>query len=152
MQDHVPNHRIQSPRFLMVDDEDRKERDLLYISSLLGYSLYVKIGGSITMAKPRIELPREQLAEFCRRWGIRELALFGSVLRDDFRPNSDLEVLVIFASGTDQSLLVHVRMEQELAELLGRKIDVLSKRAVEQSHNLIRRQQILDTAQVVYVS
>jgi predicted nucleotidyltransferase len=104
------------------------------------------------MAKPKIELPREQLAEFCRRWRIRELALFGSVLRDDFRQDSDLDVLATFASGTDWSLLDHVRMEQELAEILGRKIDVLSRRAVEQSHNPLRRQQILDTAQVVYVS
>ena len=104
------------------------------------------------MAKPKIDLPREQLADFCRRWGIRELALFGSVLRDDFRQDSDLDVLVTFASGTDWSLLDHVRMEQELAGMLGHPIDLVSKRAVEQSHNWLRRREILNSAEVVYGS
>ena len=104
------------------------------------------------MTKRNIDLPKEQIADFCRRWQITELALFGSVLRGDFDPDSDLDVLVTFASGADWSLLDHLRMEQELTELLGRKIDLLSKRAVEQSHNWIRRLEILNTAQVVYVS
>ena len=90
--------------------------------------------------------------DFCRRWRISELALFGSVLRDDFDPDSDLDILVMFAPEADWSLLDHVRMEQELEGLLGRKIDLLSKRAVAQSHNWIRRQEILNTAEVVYVS
>ena len=101
------------------------------------------------MTKRNIDLPKEQIADFCRRWQISELALFGSVLRDDFDSDSDLDVLVTFASGADWSLLDHLRMEQELTELLGRKIDLLSKRAVEQSHNWIRRREILTTAQVI---
>jgi len=80
------------------------------------------------------------------------LALFGSVLRDDFGPGSDLDVLVTFEPEADWSLLDHLRMEQELAALLGRKIDLLTKRAVEQSHNWMRRQEILNTAEVVYAS
>jgi len=104
------------------------------------------------MTKRNIDLPKEQIADFCRRWQITELALFGSVLRGDFDPDSDLDVLVTFASGADWSLLDHLRMEQELTELLGRKIDLLSKRAVEQSHNWIRRREILTTSQVIYVS
>jgi len=99
-----------------------------------------------------INLPEKQIAGFCQRWRICEFALFGSVLRDDFGPDSDLDVLVVFAPGAAWGLLDHVQMEQELAELLGRRVDLLSKRAVEQSHNWLRRREILNTAEVVYVS
>ena len=102
------------------------------------------------MARPNINLPKEQVADFCRRWQVSELALFGSVLRDDFNRDSDLDVLVTFAPGADWSLLDHVRMEQELAALLDRKVDLLSRRAVERNHNWIRRREILDTAEVMY--
>lgn len=104
------------------------------------------------MIKHNIDIPEKQIADFCRRWHISELALFGSVLRDDFDPDSDLDILVTFAPEADWSLFDHLRMEQELANLLGRKVDILSKRAVEQSHNWIRRQEILNTAEVIYVS
>ncbi|MDZ7289132.1 MAG: nucleotidyltransferase domain-containing protein [candidate division KSB1 bacterium] len=104
------------------------------------------------MTKRNIDIPQKQLADFCRRWRISELALFGSVLRDDFDPDSDLDMLVTFAPEAEWSLPDHLRMEQELAELLGRKIDLLSKRAIEQNHNWIRRQEILNTAEVIYVS
>jgi predicted nucleotidyltransferase len=104
------------------------------------------------MSKRNIDIPQEQIADFCRRWRISEFALFGSALRDDFDPDSDLDMLVTFAPEADWSLLDHLRMEQELADLLGRKIDLLSKRAVEQSHNQRRRQEILNTAEVIYVS
>jgi predicted nucleotidyltransferase len=77
-------------------------------------------------------------------------ALFGSVLRDDFRPDSDIDVLVTFAPTANWSLFDHVRMNEELNQLLNRKADLLSRRAVEQSHNQPRRQVILDTASVVY--
>ncbi len=102
------------------------------------------------MREQNINLPQNQIADFCQRWRISELALFGSALRDDFRPDSDLDILVTFAPGAAWSLFDHLRMEQELAALLNRKIDLFSKRAVEQSHNWIRRQEILDTAEVVY--
>ena len=102
------------------------------------------------MRKRNMEIPKEQIADFCRRWRISELALFGSVLRDDFDPASDVDILVTFEPGADWSLLDHVRMEQELEGLLGRKIDLLSRKAVEQSHNWMRRQEILNTAEVVY--
>jgi len=104
------------------------------------------------MSKRNIDIPKSQIADFCRRWQISEFALFGSVLRDDFDADSDLDVLVRFALGADWSLLDHLRMEQELADLLGREVDLLNKRAVEQSHNWIRRREILKTAEVVYVS
>jgi len=104
------------------------------------------------MIKRNIDIPKKQISEFCRRWRISEFALFGSVLHDDFDSNSDVDILATFAPGADWSLLDHLQMEQELADLLDRKIDLFSKRAVEQSHNLIRRREILNTAEVVYVS
>jgi hypothetical protein len=97
-------------------------------------------------------IPKSQLAAFCQRWRINELALFGSVLRGDFSPDSDVDVLVTFDPEADWSLLDQVRMEQELAGLLHRKIDLFSRQAVEQSHNWIRRREILNTAQVIYAA
>ena len=102
------------------------------------------------MVNPAINLPGAKIADFCRRWRIAELALFGSALREDFSPDSDLDILVTFDPEADWSLLDHVRMEQELAVLLGREIDLLTKRSVERSHNPIRRQHILGTAEVIY--
>ena len=94
----------------------------------------------------------EDIARFCKRWHIKELALFGSVLRDDFNPSSDIDLLATFDSEADWGLLDLVRMEQELEEMLGRKVDLLTRRAVERSHNSLRRGEILSTAQVVYGS
>jgi len=102
------------------------------------------------MVNPAIKLPGKKLTDFCRRWRITELALFGSALREDFSPESDLDILVTFDPEASWSLLDHVRMEQELAALLGRDIDLLTKRSVERSHNPIRRQEILGTAEVIY--
>jgi predicted nucleotidyltransferase len=104
------------------------------------------------MTLVRTHLPAQPIADFCQRWRISELALFGSVLRDDFQPESDLDILVTFAPGADWGLLDHVRMEQELAAIFGHQVHLLTRRSVEQSHNWIRRQQILDTAEVVYES
>lgn len=101
--------------------------------------------------KRNINLSGKRLADFCQRWHISEFALFGSVLRRNFAPDSDLDILATFAPGADWGLLDHLRMEQELASMLGRKIDLFNKRAVEQSHNWIRRQEILNTSEVVYV-
>ncbi|MBW8876602.1 MAG: nucleotidyltransferase domain-containing protein [Acidobacteria bacterium] len=104
---------------------------------------------------PRIQietiLPRETLARFCERWKIRELALFGSVLRDDFGPDSDVDVLVTFKPDADWSLLDHVRMQKDLESSLGRAVDLVSRRAIERSVNWIRRQAILDSAETLYV-
>ncbi len=100
----------------------------------------------------RLRVSEAEIADFCRRWQISELALFGSVLRDDFRPDSDIDVLVTFAPDSRWSLIDHIAIERELAELLGRPVDLVSKRAVEKSDNWIRRKEILDTALPVYVS
>lgn len=72
----------------------------------------------------RIQIDRERVAEFCRRHQVRRLALFGSVLRDDFRPDSDVDVLVEFAPDAQAGLFELARMEDELAEMLGRRVDL----------------------------
>jgi predicted nucleotidyltransferase len=100
----------------------------------------------------RLQVTDEQLGDFCRRWQITELAIFGSILRDDFGPDSDVDMLVTFAASADWSLVDHIQMEQELASLLGRKVDLVSRRAIDSSENWIRRREIQRTAQVVYAS
>jgi hypothetical protein len=96
-------------------------------------------------------LSEQTIQAFCDRWQITELALFGSILRDDFCPDSDIDLLVTFALEADWGLLDHAKMQQELVSLLNRSVDLVSKRAIERSHNWIRRQEILNTAQVIYV-
>ncbi len=95
-------------------------------------------------------LSQPQLTHFCRRWRIRELALFGSALREDFGPDSDVDLLVTFAPEAAWSLLDHVRMQAELSELLGRPVDLVSRRAIERSANPIRKREILTSAKTVY--
>lgn len=99
-----------------------------------------------------VEIDSARLEEFCQRWKIAELSAFGSVLREDFQPSSDLDLLVSFAPDARVGLLEHATMQQELSELLGRKVVLLSRRAVERSANPIRRQAILDSAVPLYVS
>lgn len=98
----------------------------------------------------KVGLPMDRIAEFCRKWKISQLSLFGSALRDDFTDRSDLDFLATFAPRADWGLFDHVEMEEELAGILGRSVDLISRRAVERSHNWIRRQAILQSAQVVY--
>jgi predicted nucleotidyltransferase len=100
----------------------------------------------------QIDLPMEQIADFCQRWKITEFALFGSVLRDDFRPDSDIDVLVTFAPDAEWSLFDHMHAEEELSQLLGREVDLVSRRAVEESRNYIRRKAILRSARTIYVA
>jgi predicted nucleotidyltransferase len=99
-----------------------------------------------------IDIPQEKIAEFCERWEVVEFALFGSVLREDFGPESDIDVLITFAPHAKRTLFDHVDMQDELEELLGRKVDLVSRRGVERSRNRYRRQEILDSAEVVYAA
>lgn len=96
--------------------------------------------------------PLREIEEFCRRWKVVELSVFGSVLRDDFRPDSDVDLLVRFAPEARWSLFDHARMERELEGILGRKVDLVSRSAVERSPNWIRRQEILSTARPLYAA
>jgi predicted nucleotidyltransferase len=100
----------------------------------------------------RIPIDREKIAEFCRRWKITEFAFFGSVLRDDFRPDSDVDVLVTFAPETRYSLFDLVHMQDELKEIFGREVDLVERKAVERSENYIRRKHILRSVEPVYVA
>ena len=100
----------------------------------------------------RLSLSQPQITEFCQRWRIRELALFGSALRNDFGPDSDIDLLVTFTPDAGWSLLDHMRMQAELASLLGRPVDLVSRRAIERSVNPIRKREILGTARSVYAA
>lgn len=97
-----------------------------------------------------ISIDHEQIRTFCVRWHITTFALFGSVLREDFRPDSDIDVLVTFAPDSHITLFRLSAMKEELETLFGRKVDLLDRSWVEQSHNPIRRKEILSTASEVY--
>jgi len=98
-----------------------------------------------------IPIDRDKIASFCQHWKITEFALFGSILRNDFHPDSDVDVLVTFASDARWGLFDMVSMQEELKEMFGREVDLVSCRGVESSRNYIRRKAILSSAEVVYV-
>jgi hypothetical protein len=99
----------------------------------------------------RIRVDRAKIEGFCRKWKIVELAFFGSVLRDDFGPDSDVDVLVTWATDAHWGWNV-VDAEEELKEILGRDVDLVDREAVEESENWIRRKLILDSARTFYVA
>lgn len=99
-----------------------------------------------------IPVDRPTIAEFCQRWKIAKLALFGSVLREDFRADSDVDVLVTFADGASWSLFDHLAMEEELSRIVGRDVDLVSRRAIERSKNWVRKKAILSGAEPIYAS
>jgi predicted nucleotidyltransferase len=110
------------------------------------------VTSTTTRTKIRVSIPRKKLAAFCKRWKISELALFGSVLRDDFHPNSDIDLLVSFRPKAKISLFDLVRMQNELQEIFGRDVDLVERRAIEKSENYIRRKNILNNTKVVYAA
>jgi predicted nucleotidyltransferase len=92
-----------------------------------------------------------KIAEFCRQWRITEFCLFGSILRDDFCPeSSDIDVLVSFAPKSPWTLLELVDMEDQLQQILGRKVDLVERASIEQSQNPLRKKAILESLQVIY--
>ena len=100
----------------------------------------------------RIGVPMGTIEAFCDRWEVEEIALFGSILRDDFGPDSDIDMLVRFKTERTPGLIGIAGMERELAELLARRVDLVNRRAIEESRNYIRRKAILESAQVVYAA
>lgn len=98
----------------------------------------------------RFELTDESIAEFSRRWNVTELSVFGSVLREDFGPSSDVDMLIDFAPTARHTIFDVIRMEEELTRLIGRQVDLVEKRAIERSENPRRRRAILDSAKVVF--
>lgn len=98
----------------------------------------------------RIEIPRGEIGAFCGRWGIAELSLFGSALREDFRPESDIDLLVRFFSGEEYGLLAFARMREELEAIFERPVDLVTEQAVDRSENRIKRRHIRDTRVVIH--
>jgi len=96
-----------------------------------------------------ISIHQESLADFCRGNKITELALFGSALREDFRPDSDVDVLVTFAPDAHYSLFDLVQMQEKLKQIFGREVDLVEKAALR---NPFRRQHILSNMKVLYAS
>ena len=100
-----------------------------------------------------VSLPLDQIAETCRKYDVVELSIFGSVLRDDFGPESDIDFLAVFQHDDYGPWMARVQnLENELSALIGREVDVVMKESVLQSENWIRRKHILDSAQVIYGS
>ncbi|MDE0611302.1 MAG: nucleotidyltransferase domain-containing protein [Gammaproteobacteria bacterium] len=101
---------------------------------------------------PDVRIPRDRLAEFCRSNSITELSVFGSALRDDFGPQSDIDFLVSFEEEAHHTLFDLIRMEEELEAMLGREVDLVSRRGIEKSPNYLRRKEILESAELIYGS
>lgn len=97
----------------------------------------------------RIEIPTDKIAAFCRRNHIRRLALFGSVLRNDFTSESDVDVLVDFEPGQTPGL-EFFNMQDELSEMLGRQVDLYTFKGIENSRNWLLREEILNSVEVQY--
>jgi len=98
--------------------------------------------------RKKVAISSERLETLCHKWRVRELSLFGSVLREDFRPASDVDVLVSFDDEAPWSLLDIIAMRDELADLFGRRVDLIEREALR---NPFRRKHILQTKQSIYV-
>jgi predicted nucleotidyltransferase len=105
---------------------------------------------NLHMSAIQMSVSPKKVATFCKRWKVAEFALFGSVVRNDFSSNSDIDALVSFAPQSNWSLFDHIRMKQELKEIFGREVDLVTRRALEQSRNALLRSEILSTAKVLY--
>ena len=104
------------------------------------------------MTLTAIDLPMKKIAEFCDRWQVTEFALFGSVLRDDFRPDSDIDVMVEFHPEAHPTFSTLDQMEAELQKLFDRDIDLITRQGIATSRNYLRRHEILSSAQVIYAT
>ncbi len=98
----------------------------------------------------RLNIQPNQLQEICQQWQITELALFGSVLRDDFNLQSDIDILVSFAKEAKITFFDLDTIESQLSKLFNRPVDIVTKQAIEQSHNGIRKNNILNNVKVIY--
>lgn len=104
-----------------------------------------------TFTRHGLTLPLDRIAELCRKYHVVEISVFGSLLRDDFGPESDVDFLVVFQDGDYGPWMDKLQhMEADLAALLGREVDLVPKEGVLQSENWIRRNAILSTAQVIF--
>ena len=100
----------------------------------------------------KVEVSHDKIGEFCRKWHINELSLFGSVLREYFNSKSDIDVMDSFAPESHCTLFDMVHMENDLKDIFGRDVDLISRGGIESSRNHIRRNAILSSAKVIYAS
>ena len=107
---------------------------------------------SLNLISPQIRIPRQQIHDFCERHQIAGMWLFGSAVRPDFGPDSDVDVLVSYKPGIRPSLHELTKMESELADIFGRPVDLVERKAVERSPNYIRRKNILGSLEPVHVA
>ena len=104
------------------------------------------------MIRHGIELDSETIRDFCRRWKIKELSVFGSILRDDFRPDSDIDFLAVFEDDAEWDLFDDLHMRDELATILRRKVEIIDRLAVETGGNRFVLKEVLSTAEHIYAA
>ena len=104
------------------------------------------------MTLQTIQMPMAQIKDLCQRRNITEFALFGSILREDFQPDSDIDVLITFAPKARKGLLTLAQIKYELEDLFGREVDILTKKSLQNGQNSIRCRHILESAQIIYVA
>ena len=102
------------------------------------------------MLATKLSFSQKELVAFCERWKVIEFALFGSAVRDDFSAESDVDVLVTFSAQSEWGLFEHIEMKDELSTLFERNVDLITRRSLEQSHNDLLRDEILENIDVIY--
>ena len=104
------------------------------------------------MTPKDLGIETDKIAEFCRRWKISRLAVFGSIVRGESGPDSDIDLLVTFQNEADWTMFDHFTMEEELSHMFGREVDLISIKALEENQNPIYRREILDSARQIYAA
>jgi predicted nucleotidyltransferase len=104
------------------------------------------------MAGSQIDIPQRKIRKFCKKYDIKEIALFGSALSGEIKEESDIDLLITFQDNSNHTVFDLVRMKQELQQIFKCKIDLVSKRGIESSRNYIRKNAILDSAEIVYAA
>lgn len=110
------------------------------------------LGYHPTMEIGNLSVDEAQIEALCQKWGIAELAVFGSMARGDFRDDSDVDVMVTWLPAVHHSLFDLVHMKDEFAELLGRQVDIVQRHLVEADYNEFRRAAILGGARTLYAA
>ena len=114
------------------------------------YLTFIQVLRMEQKIQQRLNLSYKEIIDFCLQNQIQELSIFGSVLRDDFNAHSDLDFLVVFQPQIKLSLMDIVKIQYQLEDMTGRKVDLIEKRSIIDSYNWLRRQNILNSAQVIY--
>ncbi|MBN1796028.1 MAG: nucleotidyltransferase domain-containing protein [Sedimentisphaerales bacterium] len=100
----------------------------------------------------KLAISQEQIKDFCLEHHIKSMALFGSVLRDDFSAGSDIDIMVEFEQGSEPSLMQMIDLEERLSEILGHKVDLVELRSIKLGRNYIRKKHILSSMETIYVA